>query len=1552
MRRLAFCCIWLVILAISGQILVSGAMAQEETCMLFVETGRTLTLYAHVDNTYIAVYDSSNELIWEGVLNSGQVEKIPTEPGTYRCVGNSNHPRFGFVSSGAPSSAGSLNRTADTKLETTSISVVKSADVGPLRVICVPWQGNPNLSHVTYAGRETTLQGTAKGLQAGVYYEYQWDFDDGTSTGWLPLENPYIIEAKHIYTASPEFPGGFPIGTPLEPTLTVSGGGETANDEFPIVIQDDTLDVKVNIAISEGLWNMHKQMARWTTDHSEPAKIVGPWLWVTCQTLTACGGHAVEVGTDWMSVASGGTVTEADIAANGTNAGILVGDKPWTWGSISPTGGDNINDLTTSIGLEPVGSNVDQTVAYGVIELTAASTQSDVMMYVGSDDGIRVWLNGAVVWENPVDRGANDYQELFPVTLNAGPNILMVAVYECGGAWSGFFGIDADFTAGGISYHAAPDNVSVDYGAYPDWWGDEPPPEGDHQWLAYHSQAMEAFQNQGHLVTGDSSEDPYVEDVQRGLNWILRNITSYDVSSLEQEQYGCWHDWKFAVDDADPRYDQLKDDLDASCSSEPETPLSELWQTVFAENVYTLSDSAYVYDCNPDDRWWNIWDEELGNDWHINTGTWWEGDIMRQNLNPHLWGCWEHTATASGYAEDYDNNGILDDGGNSIGLSASGDYMYTYGIALLALASSRAPGRLAAPVGIPYVDGRPYADIVQDMVDFGIWSQNEGSEGERMDPNRSGGWRYNSNYLNSDNSVTQWPVLGIFAAESPPFEARAPQWAKEKTTAWIEHSQGDPSGGFGYSGAGDWENITKTGPGLIQLSWVGISIIDPRGVNARSFIANEWDRTIDPEVNPGDSDANKGNYYAMYGVMKGARLTSTDPTTSTGQIEKFGDVDWYEDYADYLVAEQRSDGGWPDEGVPWTGTDMNTAWAILILTPTVFANPPTAVLDVQPNPADVDTVITFDGSDSYVAPSAPVGTTITTYEFDFGDGETYTETAGDAPDGAFDGMTTHTYAMHDDYSASLKVIDSQDPPQESAPVGVAVKIVPPDHPPTAVIRVDPPAWESDRVGIDFEAIADPSVELTFDGSDSYDIDSPMGDFITSWDWDMDGDGEYDDASGTSAIQLWTLPLGSLGEVFTVSLRVIDNGDQTWKPPGPMAGYEFVRLLIRPPNSPPVADAGDDQTAEQTSLTGAKVWLDGSGSHDPDGDDLTYEWTWDGGSASDVYPQIDLPLGGPVEITLVVNDGLVDSEPDTVMVTVADTTPPKLVAPASIEAEQESLAGTEIDIPVSVSDACDADVPVTSDALAVYPLGKTTVTFTATDDTGNTATVQTVIKIVDTIPPTLTPPNDVTVEQETQAGTEVVLAATAEDICDSDVTITSDAPTIFPLGATLVTFIATDDSGNFSTGTTTVTVEDTTPPVIITTDEANILLEEGIWPPNSKYHTIGLADCVVSVSDICDAGSSVADVVITSVSSDEPEDAPDDGDGSTVDDIVIVDSQTVQLRSERQGGGNGRVYTISYEVIDTSGNTVTGSIKVGVPHDQGGEPAIDDGTGAGYTVFYP
>ena len=168
-------------------------------------------------------------------------------------------------------------------------------------------------------------------------------------------------------------------------------------------------------------------------------KIDGPWLWVTVPTNGLLGSRAAASRTDFLAQISGGTVTESRIARQGAMEGDAVGNKVWTLGRISKRGGNNINELVNTIGLG--SGNVDHHVAYGSINLDAPRQQR-TRMFVGSGDAVKVWLNGVLIHNNAVDRDTDGYQENFPVTLRAGTNTLLVAVYEGEGWWGGFFGFE------------------------------------------------------------------------------------------------------------------------------------------------------------------------------------------------------------------------------------------------------------------------------------------------------------------------------------------------------------------------------------------------------------------------------------------------------------------------------------------------------------------------------------------------------------------------------------------------------------------------------------------------------------------------------------------------------------------------------------------------------------------------------------------------------------------------------------------------------------------------------------------------------------------------------------------------------------------------------------------------------------------------------------------------------------------------------------------------------------------------------------------------------
>jgi len=123
---------------------------------------------------------------------------------------------------------------------------------------------------------------------------------------------------------------------------------------------------------------------------------------------------------------------------------------------------------------------------------------------------------------------------------------------------------------------------------------------------------------------------------------------------------------------------------------------------------------------------------------------------------------------------------------------------------------------------------------------------------------------------------------------------------------------------------------------------------------------------------------------------------------------------------------------------------------------------------------------------------------------------------------------------------------------------------------------------------------------------------------------------------------------------TVTVIATDSEGQT---DSASVGIWVFREL--PANMPPVADAGPDQSfmCAYNSTQRTKVTLDGTNSSDPDGDPLIYTWTgpFDESPANGPTPTVTLSDGCPGDyvITLVVNDGELDSNPDEVVITVQD-----------------------------------------------------------------------------------------------------------------------------------------------------------------------------------------------------------------------------------------------------------------------------------------------------------
>src|SRR5262249_33551742 len=143
---------------------------------------------------------------------------------------------------------------------------------------------------------------------------------------------------------------------------------------------------------------------------------------------------------------------------------------------------------------------------------------------------------------------------------------------------------------------------------------------------------------------------------------------------------------------------------------------------------------------------------------------------------------------------------------------------------------------------------------------------------------------------------------------------------------------------------------------------------------------------------------------------------------------------------------------------------------------------------------------------------------------------------------------------------------------------------------------------------------------------------------------------------------------------------------------------------------------------------------------------------------------------------------------------------------------------------------------------------------------------------------------------------------------------------YALGTTSpVLLTVTDPKGAFGQATGTVTVVDQTGPSISGLSPS----PASLWPPNHK-----MVDVTVNfgASDNCGASSCVL-----TVSSNEP--ANGRGDGNTSPDWLVIDAHHVQLRAERSGNGNGRIYALKLTCIDGAGNATVRTANVMVPHNQ-------------------
>jgi hypothetical protein len=156
---------------------------------------------------------------------------------------------------------------------------------------------------------------------------------------------------------------------------------------------------------------------------------------------------------------------------------------------------------------------------------------------------------------------------------------------------------------------------------------------------------------------------------------------------------------------------------------------------------------------------------------------------------------------------------------------------------------------------------------------------------------------------------------------------------------------------------------------------------------------------------------------------------------------------------------------------------------------------------------------------------------------------------------------------------------------------------------------------------------------------------------TSCFWDVDINPALDGIGNTSDPNVVAKSTPDMQKIATFTSAGWDFTTPIW---GIDEGTSYPWLGWEKANNTPVANAGQDQTVFACADGMAEVKLDGSGSHDLDGDELTYLWTWAIDSneitATGVDPNIQLPIGEHT-IELIVDVGTESSEPNDVIITV-------------------------------------------------------------------------------------------------------------------------------------------------------------------------------------------------------------------------------------------------------------------------------------------------------------
>ena len=290
-------------------------------------------------------------------------------------------------------------------------------------------------------------------------------------------------------------------------------------------------------------------------------------------------------------------------------------------------------------------------------------------------------------------------------------------------------------------------------------------------------------------------------------------------------------------------------------------------------------------------------------------------------------------------------------------------------------------------------------------------------------------------------------------------------------------------------------------------------------------------------------------------------------------------------------------------------------------------------------------------------------------------------------------------------------------------------------------------------------------------------------------------------------------------------------------------------------------------------------------------------------------------------------------------TPSDTTAPVITITGSATVNHEQ-GTTYTDEGATAQDAVDGSVTVSTSGSVDAAEGTYTLTYTATDSAGNTATATRTVIVADTIAPaiTLIGSANVTHEQGTTYRDE---GATATDEVDTSVEVVVTGVVNSAIAGTYtLSYTATDQAGNASSATRTVVVSDTTAPLVSLIGPATLAHEQGTIYSDLGATAVDSVDGTINVVISGTVGGNAGSYVLTYSATDSA------GNGASVSRTVIVSDSTLPtITLVGEATVNHEQGTIYTDAGASASDSVDGSVSVTT------SGTVDANAAGTYTLTY-